>query len=57
MSIDIATGAETLLGGDFDEFPGEVAFSRDGQWVVSAVDEGLPVLVGVFNLAERLPTT
>lgn len=38
VSIDIATGAETLLGGDFDEFPGEVAFSRDGQWVVSAVD-------------------
>lgn len=37
--IDIATRAETLLGGEFDEFPNDAVFSRDGEWVIATVDQ------------------
>ena len=37
--IDISSGQETLLGEDFDEFPNDAVFSRDGEWVIATVDQ------------------
>ena len=38
VAVDLATGAQTLLGGSFDDFPGEAEFSADGQWVLVTAD-------------------
>ena len=54
--VDIASGAETLLGGDFDDFPGEAEFSRDGQWVVATVDRQGAGAVVAFPVAGGDPS-
>lgn len=38
VAIDLASGQPRVLGGDFDDFPGEAVFSGDGCWVLSSVD-------------------